>query len=314
MSNRPTSYGFESGVMVRARSFDGLGEVVNDVMTSEEAIERAGLNWEVSKEHLYLDNGARVPNAFALVRNTDQKVMGTCGPEYVPVQNRDAFSFVDQLVGEGVRYEVAGAVKGGANVFLVAKLPEDVRIAGDEFKRYMTLFTGHDGSMGLSVCPTNYRLKCWNATPNFGQGERKITVRHVGNVNARIDAAMEFLRLASTSTKALTRQAESLLRVPMTEVRYQGLVEALLPFPSDGNDQAQRNALERRAQLWRAIEADDLENIRGTGWGAIQAVADYAQHYSLRPLNQSQRENRFLETTAGNAIVDRAREMVLALG
>ena len=82
------------------RPWHGLGVKVDGCVTSEEAIKKSGLDWEVEKRQIFCPGSSDmefqvVPDAFAVVRKTDHKPLGVVGARYVPLQNRVAFSFFD---------------------------------------------------------------------------------------------------------------------------------------------------------------------------------------------------------------------------
>jgi len=68
----------------------------------------AGLDWKVEQQEILTDNGIPVFGYKANVRDSDQKVLGVVSDRYQVVQNEEAFAFMDELPGEGVRYETAG--------------------------------------------------------------------------------------------------------------------------------------------------------------------------------------------------------------
>jgi len=66
-----------------------------------------------------------IPGYKANVRNTDNQILGVVSDRYQIVQNGEAFIFTDALLGEGVKYETAGALHGGRRVWILAKLQDD---------------------------------------------------------------------------------------------------------------------------------------------------------------------------------------------
>ena len=113
---------------VKEKAWHNLGQIVQDYPTSEEAIRHAGLDYEVIKNPLFtkskgLSVGAdnlvtayqhiKVPNYFATMRSDNNEVLGVVGKDYEIVQNRDAFSFFDSIVGgEGLEFhDEAGNVQ-----------------------------------------------------------------------------------------------------------------------------------------------------------------------------------------------------------
>ncbi len=88
----------------------GLGTVVRDAPTSDDAIRLARLDWTVEQWPLHAappggagGESAPAPGHVAKVRTDTRAVLGVVTPRYEPFQNADAFRFADALVGEGNR-------------------------------------------------------------------------------------------------------------------------------------------------------------------------------------------------------------------
>jgi len=110
---------------VREVPWHGLGTILDNPPTIEEAIKLAGLDWTVSMQPTYCKvdgNDVKLPNR-AVVRSTDRKVLGVVGPTYEPLQNAAAFQFFQPVIDEGhVTLETAGSLKGGQRVWILAKV------------------------------------------------------------------------------------------------------------------------------------------------------------------------------------------------
>ncbi len=167
---------------VKEKAWHSLGTIIQDYPTSAQAIDFAGLNYKVEKRPLYtLDNinydlsiamaepvepQLSVPNYFANVRTDTEQVLGVVGKDYQIVQNADAFSFFDSIVGKnnGIRYETAGALGKGERIFITAKLPEYIKVGRDDLiEQYIFLTTTHDGSGSISAAFTPVRVVCQNS-------------------------------------------------------------------------------------------------------------------------------------------------------
>ena len=95
----------ETMFSVRETPWHGLGRIVMDAPASREALELAGLDWQVESRNIYSGTGAMIPGYRANVRSTDDAVLGVVSDRYRIVQNEEAFQFTDDLLGEGVTYE-----------------------------------------------------------------------------------------------------------------------------------------------------------------------------------------------------------------
>ncbi len=177
-NDRTGKYSFFS---VKEKAWHNLGQIVEENPTSQEAIKFAGLDYEVEKSLLFTKNRGitesqdglimsnselEVPNYFANIRTDNDTVLGVVGKDYQIVQNREAFSFFDSIVGggEGILYETAGALGNGERIFITAKLPDYIRVGnGDDItEKYIFLTTSHDGSGSITAAFTPIRIVCQN--------------------------------------------------------------------------------------------------------------------------------------------------------
>ena len=177
----------ESMFSVREKPWHGLGTIVAEAPDSSAALELAGLDWTVTQKDIATaDGGKIIPGFKANVRELDDKVLGIVTDRYKVVQNTEAFAFTDALLGEGVRYETAGSLQGGRRIWLLAKLPQQYIINGDEITPYLVFMNSHDGSGSIKVAMTPIRVVCSN-TLNLAltKAKRCWSCNHIGNVEGK---------------------------------------------------------------------------------------------------------------------------------
>jgi phage/plasmid-like protein (TIGR03299 family) len=157
---------------VGAEPWHGLGQKLDGPATSVEAIQAAHLDWDVIKVPLFTKQRGRyrdIPNRFGVVRadkssKGDTAVLGIVGASYKPFQNRQAFAWFDGIVGEGKAiYHTAGALGEGERVWILAKLPGEIRVLGDDVvNKFLLLSNSHDGESSIQVKFTPIRVVCNN--------------------------------------------------------------------------------------------------------------------------------------------------------
>lgn len=177
----------ETMFSVREKPWHGLGTIVMEAPTSADALRLAELDWEVVQEPVYTGNQEPIKGYKANVRSSDRKVLGVVSDRYKVVQNVDAFSFTDELLGKGVRYETAGSLQEGRKVWLLARLPKEYVIAGERISSYLVFSNTHDGSGSVKVAVTPVRVVC-NNTLNLAlnTAKRSFSMIHAGNINDKI--------------------------------------------------------------------------------------------------------------------------------
>ena len=288
---------------VRETPWHGLGRIVMEAPASREALELAGLDWQVESRNIYSGNGAVISGYRANVRSTDDAVLGVVSDRYRIVQNEEAFQFTDDLLGEGVTYETAGSLQGGKKVWMLAKLPEKYIIAGDEVTPYLVFFNSHDGSSGVKVAMTPVRVVCQN-TLNLalGSAKRIWTAKHTENVLLRVQDARETLQLANSYMAELGKGIYDLTNIKLSDRKVQEFI----------NGQRKNNLRLQEDLKARYYNAPDLSWVGKNGWRFVNAVSDFATHADPIRKTRNYNENLFLRTAEGNPMIDRAYKMVLA--
>lgn len=301
----------ESMLSVREVPWHGLGTIIDEAVSSAQALELAGLNWTVLQEPVIYkgqDSGYKMN-----IRSTDDKVLGVVGGRYKPVQNADAFAFTDELIGGGdVVYETAGSLSTGRRVWMLAKMP-DTRILDDVVEPYLCLTNSHDGFGSLKVCMTPIRVVCQN-TLNLAlqKASRTWNVRHTGNIEGKMKEAQHTLGLASKYMEALAEEAEALYDIKIAPKDFKELTQTLFPITDEMSRRKEEAQYLLQCQLKEAWEMNDLGNIKGTGWGFMNAISDMATHRPPARKTENYRENNFMYVIDAPALLDQALKLLKA--
>lgn len=305
----------ESLFSVRETPWHGMGRILENAPTSRDAIVAAGLDWEVCQAEIsVLGMDKAIPDYYANVRSSDNAVLGIVGSRYSIVQNTEAFSFTDSLIGEGCVYETAGSLKGGKVIWLLARLPEEIQIADDNIVPYLCFTNTHDGSGAVKVCSTPIRVVC-NNTLNLAlhNAKRTWSVRHVGNIEGKLAEAAETLQLANAYLTELKVESERLALQKFDTDTLIKVIDALIPTPDDMTGRKRENLVAVKNDIfYRYTYAPDLRNMEQSALRFIHAVADTATHMEPRRRTANYRENLMINTVGGNDLLDKAYAIVLA--
>lgn len=294
-------------------------KLIQEAPTSADALRLAGLDWKVEPKPIYTEvNGifgstmTPIPGFVANTRDSDGVVLGVVSDAYKIVQNTDAFAFTDNLIGGEVRYETAGSLAGGRRVWLLARLPE-TEIVGDKIEQYLVFTNTFDGSGSVRVSCTPVRVVCQN-TLNLAliTAKRSWSMRHTANIEGRLKEAHDTLQLAGNYIFALSNKANRMATQHLSETKIDELVKQLFPIADDATPLVSRRNAERRELFRTALEADDLQNFRGTKWQFVNAAADMAGHAQPIRMTATSRENRLKDIINGHPLLDKAYELVLA--
>jgi len=300
----------DSMFSVRATPWHGLGAVLDRPPASiGEAIEASGLGWSVSKQPIAIHRGgcppdwARpaediIPGYHATVRGDTEEVLGIVGNRYRIVQNHEAFSFVDQLLGSSINFETAGSLHGGRRVWVLATLPDHMEVGGDAVRPYVLLMNSHDGSTAVVAATTPVRVVCQN-TLNWGLQNacQKFSIRHTEAVTQRVHEARRVLDLSINYYEQFKRFGDRLASERCTERQLRLVLDQLYPSgladsASDRTLRSLQQTKDRIAELF--LRGETQGNAPGSKWAAVNAIVEHGDW--IRPMREgTERFGRVLD-------------------
>lgn len=315
----------ESMMWYGDRPWHGLGTQVLEMQTSEEALVKAGLDWEVDKKKLFIndsddDSGSflEVDGNFAIVRKTDGKALGVVGSRYVPFQNRDAFKWFDQLVGlKEAIYETAGSLRGGKIVWLMSKLPNHLGWTDDPIEQWLVLSNSHDGSRQVSVMATPIRVVCMN-TLNAGirRASAFFEMRHTSRISS-LETIIDARKVLGTVTRyfeELDGVLHLLKSYSMGEQEIQRYIYNLFPIRTkdkpapDAEDETEdfefgpnvQKYVTKILDLMETGKGSNISGVRGSAYGVFNAVTEFVDHWQPVKGKGEKMSNKLFSIWFGN--------------
>lgn len=301
----------ETMFSVRTTPWHGLGEIISEAVNSTEAIKLAGLDWNVIQEPIKTESGIVIPGYKANMRDKDHKFLGIVTDRYKIVQNSEAFSFTDELLGEGVTYETAGSLATGKRVWMLAKM-EGRMMTDEEVDPYLVFTNSHDGSAAIRVAITPVRVVCQN-TLNLAlnTAKRHWSCIHTGDIKYKMEEARMTLMNADHYMEALEEEFGELKLKKMSDEKVMEFIEKLLPLSEDSTLRRRANMELLRMDLkMRYFEAPDLVDREKSAFRFVNAVSDFVTHKLPQRNVEHYQENLFMKTIDGAEMLDKAYQMV----
>ncbi len=300
----------ETMFYVREVPWHGLGTKVEEAPTSKDALELAGLDWEINGMPVYTSDGEQIEGYQANTRSSDSKVLGIVSSKYQIVQNKDAFDFTDALVDEGMTYETAGSLFGGKKIWLLGKMPERY-IAGDKFEPYICFTNTHDGTGAVRALMTPVRVVC-NNTLNMAlqSATRAWSTVHRGDIESKMRDARLTLELADRYIVKLDETADRLANAKMSEGEMKAALDKMIPVAENATDRQKRTAEKAKEEIIICTLRPDVAQFLNTKWGFLNAVSDYVGHSEPRRKTQNWQENRWGTIMTVHPLLTQAAQLV----
>jgi len=289
-----------------------LGVEVDSNLTPWQMQEAAKLDWTVSKRPSYTldapewgeDVGLiQAENTFHIVRDSDNQVLSHCGRDYIPIQNEQVFEFFKRFTEAGaMTMETAGSLKGGKEIWGLAKISEDFELAGhDEIKGYLLINQPHIVGKSMTIKLTPIRVVC-NNTLTFALsqgGTASFRMPHVRAFNEDVmEAAQEALGLSAETMADFKNKAQFLAQKKakhsnilefISEVYQPSLLEEFrqeMKQKEEGKLVGDIVPIKDRFNKYPALVVEALErqpgaelkSSKGTWWGALNAVTYVEDH------------------------------------
>ena len=282
----------------REPAWHGLGTVFEEEVNTQKMLELASLdNWNVRLEEIPLPEGfsADKTNYFVARSNPFDKkqtdVLGVVGERYRTLQNEDLFAFGDNILDGGGRWETAGSIKGGRQVFGSIALERETVLdpngVGDKVSTYLLVNTSHDGSVAIQASITPVRVVCAN-TLNLAIGggvgrnrniKQTFKIRHTQTAEGKVIAAREALGLANAYMDEFDVMAKAMIEKEISKAKFDEIVALAYPMP-EKDSKGSMSKWQTKLELIEDIYQGEFNHtISGTAWGAFNAMTERLDWY-----------------------------------
>ena len=271
----------------------GLGTKVSNDLTPQQMMQKAGLDWDVNKVDAFVEvNGEKIKTGqSALLRSSDNSILTNVGPDWNPVQNSTAFEFFGEYVMAGdMEMHTAGSLKGGQNVWALAKIKESFDVFGDDTVESYLLFSNpHIYGKSVDVRFTPVRVVCNNTlTMSLGEAaQRSVRVGHRAVFDG--DTVKTTLGIAS---EKFAKDKEMAQFLGSRKASAEALIEyynGIFPNTSRKEDKIGSKVeayddLSRNAKLcYDALETQPgAQYAEGSWWQALNSVTYITDHVQGR--------------------------------
>lgn len=258
----------------------------------------AGLDWEIKSSDLaYTTDGKTVslfPGKQVFYRSDTGIALATASDRFKLVQPAAVLDFYDHVAATyGFKLALAGTLRGGRKLWGMAETPHHLELLkGDAVKGGLFFVTACDGSAATAGFFTSFRMWCLNQLPVIDRlaraGSRNrgqiFRLSHLSEFRPdRVEQDLQRMAVNWDDFKHLTE------RLASKRVSKQDVITFLQPFFTRGEAAAEPKLTEAmvterndtrtlRKVLEVYEEGEGQDKIKGTAWGAVNAVTRYLDH------------------------------------
>lgn len=280
-------------------AWHGLGQPIPEEHAKDPSkiAEIVGAAYKVTKEPTYVKLGKDfevIKNRVALVRDdTDEVLEVLSDNRYNVVQPVEYFeAFRDSLEKNDLRISSAGVLKGGRIVFVNAKLTgKDITVGdSDQIASYLCMGGGYDGTLASFGYVSSFRTVCWNTlSANLSmnrEGRSLFKVPHSSIFDGKLLGAALGLLGDELKVRAEVFNKLSRKKLPIDQVRRYIAGVAGVDLGTDPEAAYAKLSTKMRLKMdalmesYRGGPGAELPSVRGTLWGALNAVTHYVDHLS----------------------------------
>jgi phage/plasmid-like protein (TIGR03299 family) len=292
-----TQNGKTSFASFREPAWHGLGTVFTEEKTTKEMLDLASLsNWNVRLEDLETPSHLTSDKNYQYVLRTNPTdsnqtdILGVVGERYHVMQNEDLFSFGDNILDGGGRWETAGSIKGGRVVFGALALERETVLdpsgVADKVKTYLLINTSHDGSIAIQASITPVRVVCantlnlaLNTTKKKNGVKQSFKIRHTQTASGKVAVARETLGLAHKYMDSFDLMAKAMIEKEVSAKMFNDIILAAYPKPEKDSKGAFKK-WENKVDVINDIYTGEFNGmIAGNAWGAFNALTERLDWY-----------------------------------
>lgn len=290
---------------VREQPWHGLGTVLDDYPTVEQAKIASGLTWNAKSVKIAAVDEwgnmlGQVPNQNAIIRDDINHVLGIVGNNYEIFQNSDMWKFVEWVQEKvSCTLETAGSLRNGQTTWVLASNGFWEVVNGDPIQEYFLFRNGFDGKTPIIITFTNIRVVCNNTlTAAIRNAASMYKVKHTGMTEQNLRQVEAALGVRAKFSAEMREQMAALVQIKMDASATKAFIEEVI-FPSkaqviveasedgapvtieDARDKAvtqRQNRIDCLLALLENGAGSALPGVRGTAYGLYQGFAEWVDH------------------------------------
>jgi phage/plasmid-like protein (TIGR03299 family) len=279
----------------------GLGNVLTDYPTINEAKEQSGLNWTASIKPSFYEAEpgvfVRIQGANAVIRNDINIPIGTVGDRYEIYQNDEMWQFIEtmQMISKG-QLETAGSLRNGSTTWVLMTTGVSEYINGDPIENFSLFRNSFDGSSNIQILETNIRVVCHNTLSIALKGAKNVfNVRHTASAQEQLAEVEKALGLKEKHRMKFAELMAHLASFKLTSTQMNDFVEnVVFPMPTKISqiggevvsvEEASKKAVTTRANKVEALKnlietgaGTNIDGVKGTAYGLYQAIVEWTDH------------------------------------
>jgi phage/plasmid-like protein (TIGR03299 family) len=324
-----TQNGVASFASFREPAWHNLGTVFDTEKNTNEMLVAANLNnWNVRLEDLEIPSSLVSDKQYQYVVRTNPTdksqtdVLGIVGERYVPLQNEDLFSFGDNILDGGGRWETAGSIRGGRVVFGSLALERETVLdpngVADVVKTYLLINTSHDGSIAIQASITPVRVVCANTlnvalnrTKKKDGVKQSFKIRHTQTAEGKITVARQALGMANSYMDEFDKMAHAMIAKEISAKDFNDIILAAYPKP-DLDTKGAVKKWENKVDMINDIYTGEFNGmISGNAWGAFNALTERLDWY--RSARGGNSESMFAAASGFDPAINAEKNRLLSI-
>lgn len=264
----------------------------------------------------------------AVRREDNNEVMSIVKERYTPIQNREIFEPLSEILKENeAKFIAGGIVQGGRKAWVQAELKTPLvirtRAGNDIIKNYIIGMIHHDGLGSNAIMPFTTRIVCSNQFTAIKKASAGFSIRHSKTWEQRVNESRIRFNRAMKSNNEFAEVASKMASLDMSENEFENFSSKILPDVKPNKYAPNGRSLEGKRNIMLNLFRNGAGNHGATRWDAFNAVTEYFDHYEgSKRLHtaiargrdvQTTMERRFMNNLASgqiNSIKYRAYEML----
>lgn len=297
---------FDTGFCVRTASWHRKELLLAEHPTDwDDARRAAGLLWEPTTEPLFqrvtkVDSFGYETHEFVqissskLVTRDDTKAeLGTVGQSFELITHAEMGPIIETVLDQpSAKFDTAGSVKGGRQVYATIMLDEPYQIRNDVdgfgdpvlTLPYFVILNSHDGSGSCKGLYSQVRVVCANtyqaASMDGDRHGAQFVLRHTSGVKARLEDAKNVIEGARIEALRWREIADQLGITRVTPDQEDQFLSGFIPMPAKGviSDKVAANVEADRAKFRNLLVSNTNAGTRGTALCLVNASVEFLDH------------------------------------